>query len=70
MAAIDRLESVGKPGNYRILIQVEPLDPPPAGPAYTAADAYVKSRVQASPVHTDWLEIYDDRRFVPFAQRG
>jgi gamma-glutamylaminecyclotransferase len=73
LAAIDRLESMGKPGNYRVLILVEPLDPPAAASAGTApwpAYAYVKSRVLATPVHTDWLENYDDRRFVPFDRRG
>lgn len=73
LAVIDRLESVGKPGNYRVLILVEPPGAMAGGQAYAGAClayAYAKSRVLAMPVHTDWLENYDDRRFVPLDRRG
>jgi gamma-glutamylaminecyclotransferase len=66
LTTIDRLESVGKPGNFRLLIQVEALDGKAAWPAF----ASMKSRVLATPVHSDLLENYDDQRFVPFDRRG
>lgn len=65
LALLDALESVGKPGNFRVVIEVEALD----GSTRWQAFAYVKSRVFASPVHSDLLEFYDDHRFVPFDRR-
>ena len=29
----------------------------------------MKSRVFAIPIHSDWLDVYDDDRFVPFDRR-
>ena len=66
LALLDRLESVGKPGNFRIVIEVEALD----GSARGQAFAFVKSRVFATPIYSDLLEVYDDDRFVPLERRG
>lgn len=74
LAAIDALELVGKPGNFRVLIQVEALEGRTQGRtdgrAAWPAFAYMKSRVLATPVYSDLLENYDDRRFVPVERRG
>ena len=66
LALLDSLESVGKPGNFRVVIEVEALD----GSARWLAFAYVKSRVLATPIHSDLLDVFDDDRFVPFDRRG
>lgn len=66
LSNLDRLESVGKPGNFRELVEVEPIAGGPAIPAFV----YMKSRDLAQPAHSDYLEVYDDRRFIPFDQRG
>jgi gamma-glutamylaminecyclotransferase len=51
LALLDRLESVGKPGNYRVVIEVEAL----VGTARWPAFAYVKSRVVRPPfIPTCW----------------
>lgn len=65
LMALDRLESVGKPGNFREPVEVEPVA---GGPAISAF-VYMKSRELAQPAHSGYLEVYDDRRFVPFEQR-
>jgi gamma-glutamylaminecyclotransferase len=65
MAILDRLEAVGRPGNFREVIEVEPV----GGGAPCLALAYMKARELAAPVHTGYLEVYDDRRFVPSDQR-
>jgi gamma-glutamylaminecyclotransferase len=61
LAAIDAVESVGKPGNFRISIEVEPLE----GDGSCQAFAYVKSAELARPVHSALLADYQDRRFIP-----
>ena len=61
LARIDTLESIGKPGNLRILLAVEPLAGGPAVDAF----AYAKSRELADPVHSGLLADYQDRRFIP-----
>src|SRR5215210_2379914 len=61
LAVLDALESVGKPGNFRILMDVESL----AGTGTTRALAYVKSAEQATPLHTGYLDDYQDARFIP-----
>jgi gamma-glutamylaminecyclotransferase len=66
LALLDGLESVGKPGNFRVVIEVEALDGSARWPAY----AYVKSRVFANPIHSDLVEVYDDDRFVPLDRRS
>jgi gamma-glutamylaminecyclotransferase len=58
---IDAVESVGIPGNHRIEIEVEPLD----GGRPVLAFAYAKSAELATPMHSEFLEDYQDRRFVP-----
>ncbi|MCV0397922.1 MAG: gamma-glutamylcyclotransferase [Rhizobiaceae bacterium] len=62
---LDRLESVGEPGNFRATIEVEPIE----GGFPCLALAYMKSREVADPVHSDHLQLYEDRRFIPFGQR-
>lgn len=66
LPSLDRLESVGKPGNFRELVEVEPVA---GGPAISAF-VYMKSRELAQPAHSGYLELYDDRRFIPFDRRG
>jgi gamma-glutamylaminecyclotransferase len=61
LARIDAAESVGIPGNLRIDIEVEPV----AGGAPMSAFAYAKSAELINPVHSELLEDYQDRRFVP-----
>ncbi|RWL50252.1 gamma-glutamylcyclotransferase [Mesorhizobium sp. M2E.F.Ca.ET.209.01.1.1] len=60
LAKLDSIESVGKPGNFRILVEVEPL----AGGPGTLAHAYMKSRSLADPIHSGLLDRYEDRRFT------
>ncbi|MDG4876144.1 gamma-glutamylcyclotransferase [Mesorhizobium sp. WSM4935] len=57
---LDRIESVGVPGNWRVPIEVEPLE---GGPS-TMAQVYMKSRRLADPIHSGYLACYNDRRFV------
>jgi len=61
LAAIDAIESVGKPGNLRLSVEVEPL----AGGLAVAAFAYLKAPELAIPAHTGCLDDYQDRRFIP-----
>ena len=58
---IDAVESVGIRGNHRIEIEAEPLE----GGQQVLAFAYAKSAELATPVHSGFLEDYQDRRFVP-----
>ncbi|TGT74878.1 gamma-glutamylcyclotransferase [bacterium M00.F.Ca.ET.159.01.1.1] len=60
LAKLDRIESIGKPGNFRILIEIEPLADGPG----TLAHAYMKSRSLADPIHSGLLDRYEDRRFT------
>lgn len=62
---LDRLESVGKPANFREAIEVESQ----VDGAACLALAYMKARELADPVHSGYLALYDDRRFIPFDQR-
>jgi gamma-glutamylaminecyclotransferase len=62
LANLDRLESIGQPGNFLVLIEVEPID---GGPPLKAL-AYIKARHLAEPTHSGYLEMYDDQRFIPF----
>jgi gamma-glutamylaminecyclotransferase len=61
LSAIDAIESIGRPGNLRISIDVEPLQ---GGPA-VAAFAYMKTPELAAPLHSGYLDDYQDRRFIP-----
>jgi gamma-glutamylaminecyclotransferase len=60
------MESVGRPGNFRVSIRVSPIH----DRAPCTAFAYMKSRVLADPIHTEYLVSYQDRRFIPPEQRG
>lgn len=61
LAHLDRLEFVGVPGNFRRYIEVEPMN----GGAATTAFAFMKARELADPLHSEYLENYEDRRFIP-----
>jgi gamma-glutamylaminecyclotransferase len=61
LADIDTLESIGKPGNLRVVIEVEPLD----GGSPVSTFAYMKTPDLAVPAHTGYLDDYQDRRFIP-----
>lgn len=65
LQAIDALESIGRPGNLRRRIRVEPSQ----GGLAVAAFVYMKDRSLATPQHSGWLSDYQDRRFVPFEER-
>ncbi|MFB9175471.1 gamma-glutamylcyclotransferase family protein [Roseibium salinum] len=62
---LERIESVGEPGNFRLSIEVEPAE----GGSACLALVYMKARELAHPVHSDHLQVYEDRRFIPFEQR-
>ncbi|RWX34543.1 gamma-glutamylcyclotransferase [Rhizobium leguminosarum] len=66
IASLDRLESIGMPGNLRVVLEVEPV----AGGPICSALAYMKSRRLAHPVHSTYMRVYEDRRFIPFDRRG
>jgi gamma-glutamylaminecyclotransferase len=66
LVKLDAIESVGRPGNGRMLVTVEPVD---GGGASAEAIVFVKSRSLALPVHSDYLEDYQDRRFIPPTER-
>jgi gamma-glutamylaminecyclotransferase len=57
---LDLLESIGKPGNFRGLIELEPV----AGGEPCVAFTYFKSRILAKLTHSDYLSTYEDRRFI------
>jgi gamma-glutamylaminecyclotransferase len=59
LAIIDALESIGQPGNERIVVEVELSEG-----GRSAAFAYVKSPDIATPAHSGLLADYQDRRFV------
>jgi gamma-glutamylaminecyclotransferase len=59
LATIDGLESVGKPGNFRVILGVGILD----GARSWQAFAYMKGRQLATPLHSGYLETYEDRRY-------
>ncbi|POH30431.1 MULTISPECIES: gamma-glutamylcyclotransferase family protein [Sinorhizobium] len=63
---LDRMESIGKPGNFRRRIRVVPR----RHGCRCEAFAYFKARFLAAPVHTGYLRSYEDRRFVPPWRRG
>jgi gamma-glutamylaminecyclotransferase len=61
LSRLDALESVGQPGNTRTVVEVDPLGPGGA----CRAILYVKTPELASPIHSGYLEDYQDRRFIP-----
>jgi gamma-glutamylaminecyclotransferase len=60
LTALDRLESVGRPGQFRKEIAVESL----GDGTSCSALVYMKARYLAVPAHTGYLEDYHDRRFT------
>ena len=62
---LDAMESIGKPGNFRIPVEVEPIHDGERCMAF----AYMKSRALADPPHTDYLASYQDNRFIPPGRR-
>ena len=65
LARVDPLESIGRPGNLRIRILVGTLKNGPESEAH----AYAKAPELATPVHSGYLNDYQDRRFIPPWQR-
>jgi gamma-glutamylaminecyclotransferase len=65
LTRIDAIESVGKPGNLRIVVQVEMIDG-----ERCEAFAYAESRELATPAHSAFPDDYRDTRFIPPWQRG
>ena len=61
LALIDPLKSIGQAGNLRINILVTPL----ADDEHKEAFAYAKAPELATPVHSAYLDDYQDRRFIP-----
>ena len=61
MVTLDRMESVGLPGNFRKQVHVVPVAGGPAASAW----AFMKSPELAAPVHSGFLAKYEDRRFIP-----
>ena len=66
LARTDAMESIGRPGNLRILIDVAPIHESTSSKAFV----YMKSRALADPIHSDHLSSYQDRRFIPPERRG
>ncbi|WP_246680814.1 gamma-glutamylcyclotransferase family protein [Mesorhizobium sp. B3-1-9] len=60
LAKLDSIESIGKPGNFRILIEIDPV----ADGSSTLAHVYMKSRSLADPIQSGLLDRYEDRRFI------
>jgi gamma-glutamylaminecyclotransferase len=65
LVVLDALESIGQPGNFRRLLEMESL----AGGETCMACAYLKSAELAVPAHTGFLTDYQDRRFIPPERR-
>jgi len=66
LAALDQIESIGKPGNLRLKITVEPV----ARGNPVQAFVYMKSRdVAGGAFHSGLLESYEDDRFIVPAAR-
>lgn len=66
LAVLDALESIGRPGNFRRLVEVGPIGGGDACRAY----AYMKAPELAIPVHSGYIEDYQDHRFVPPERRS
>jgi len=60
LARLDQLESVGKPGNFRLEIEVEDIESRERQTAF----AFMKERKLAAPMHSDYIADYQDRRFI------
>jgi gamma-glutamylaminecyclotransferase len=59
LATLDVLESIGKPGNLRLEIAIDHAT------GRSTAYAYFKASELAVPLHSGYLERYEDRRFIP-----
>jgi gamma-glutamylaminecyclotransferase len=57
---IDKIESVGIPGNFRKSISVVRI----CDGVACSAGVYMKARELAAPAHTPYLHAYHDRRFI------
>ncbi|QIA23269.1 gamma-glutamylcyclotransferase family protein [Mesorhizobium sp. AA22] len=60
MENLDCIESIGKPENLRVSIDVKPIE----GGRALSALACMKTWDLAEPVHSGYLDVYDDRRFI------
>jgi gamma-glutamylaminecyclotransferase len=60
LARLDRLESVGVPGNFRWPIEVESID----GNVKCTAFVFMKAVELTTPIHSGYLVSYQDRRFI------
>ena len=58
---LDSLESVGSPGSFRSLLEVEPI----GGGVPVSALGFMKDESWLDPIQSSHLEDYQDRRFVP-----
>jgi gamma-glutamylaminecyclotransferase len=66
LARLDQIESVGKPGNYRVTIDLYAT----SGGERISAFVYMKSRDLAQNIyHSGNLESYQDDRFIPIEAR-
>lgn len=65
LPTLDGLEGMGTPGNRRVPTRVAPID----GGRARRALAYVKDRALASPIHSEYMSVYEDRRFKPSARQ-
>jgi gamma-glutamylaminecyclotransferase len=62
---LDAIEHIAEPGNLRAVIAVEPL----IGGPPVSATVYLKQRGLATPLHTDYVDNYQDQRFTPPGDR-
>jgi gamma-glutamylaminecyclotransferase len=61
LKTLDELESIGRPGNLRLALEIAPID----GGLHRIAQAYLKDRALAVPEHSGYLaEYYRDQRFI------
>jgi gamma-glutamylaminecyclotransferase len=58
--ALDALESIGVPGNFRVPVAVVAI----GGTRVCSAFVYMKSAALAVPAHTGYLTDYRDQRFI------
>jgi gamma-glutamylaminecyclotransferase len=66
LARLDRLESIGVPGNFRRPIEVESID----GNVKFTPFVFMKAAELATPIHSGYLVSYQDRRFIVPEHRG
>ena len=65
LPSLDATEHIGEPGNLRLVIAIEPL----IGGTPVSASVYLKQRKLATPLHTHYIDNYQDRRFIPPGDR-